>query len=679
MGKLLPAMTQQKLDTQREVVMNERRWTMDNQPYGTWMEKLPALCFPPEHPFHHSLIGSMEDLAAASLDDVAQFFATYYTPDNAVLSIAGDFEPADARALDRTTLRRHSARRGQAAAARHVAAAGVRPVEARGRRRTTIMLPRLFLAFRSPAFGTDEYYAASVCGAVLGLRNGSRLRRRLGARAAGCRGSDRVHVRSRERQRPARRRRHGASGHSRRAARAGGGARDRRRCVRDGVDAAEVERAVALIQTSFVSAMQQAGERADRLSMFATYFGNPELINEEVERYQAVTVDARQRIRARTARREQSRESALRAARRRARRAGRRRRGGGGAMSAPAAAKAARPTPGPAARIPVSAFRAPPTRERTRARRRAGHEAAARDRGGAGRRGRRLRSAGTRRHGAARRRSCCSRARRRATAPSSPSASSDSARRSTREADWDAAAITMTALAEHLPDGVRSARRGDSNAGVPCARSRAAQGRAHRRAACSFAPSRAGSPTSCSRDSLYAPSSRYARPEGGDERSVDAIEREQSRRVLRDRDICRAARRVIVAGDITADRAEELVASRVRRLEGRHASRAIVGDDLPARHAARGAHRREERRAAVGAAHRPRRHSAQSSGFLSGQRDERGAGRTVQLAHQPESPRGARVHVRRVLGVRLAAAGRTVRRIDGGEIRHHGRGRARES
>src|SRR5262245_16030341 len=97
MGKLLPAMTQQKLDTQREVVMNERRWTLDNQPYGTWMEKLPALCFPPEHPFHHSLIGSMEDLTAASLDDVAAFFRSYYTPDNAVLSIAGDFEPAQAR------------------------------------------------------------------------------------------------------------------------------------------------------------------------------------------------------------------------------------------------------------------------------------------------------------------------------------------------------------------------------------------------------------------------------------------------------------------------------------------------------------------------------------------------------------------------------------------------------
>src|SRR3954466_857262 len=98
MGKLLPAMTQQKLDTQRDVVKNERRWSMDNQPYGTWWEKLPALCFPPEHPFHHSLIGSMDDLSAASLEDVAQFFRTYYTPDNAVLSIAGDFDRRDVMA-----------------------------------------------------------------------------------------------------------------------------------------------------------------------------------------------------------------------------------------------------------------------------------------------------------------------------------------------------------------------------------------------------------------------------------------------------------------------------------------------------------------------------------------------------------------------------------------------------
>ena len=99
MGGLLPAMNQTKLDTQRDVVKNERRWSVDNQPYGTCWEKLQELSFPESHPFHHSLIGSMEDLSEASLDDVAQFFRTYYTPDNAVLSIAGDFDSAEAKAL----------------------------------------------------------------------------------------------------------------------------------------------------------------------------------------------------------------------------------------------------------------------------------------------------------------------------------------------------------------------------------------------------------------------------------------------------------------------------------------------------------------------------------------------------------------------------------------------------
>src|SRR6266446_7850673 len=73
MGELLPAMTQEKLDTQRDVVKNERRWAVDNQPYGTMLEKMQELVFPPSHPFQHSLVGSMEDLSAASLDDIAQF------------------------------------------------------------------------------------------------------------------------------------------------------------------------------------------------------------------------------------------------------------------------------------------------------------------------------------------------------------------------------------------------------------------------------------------------------------------------------------------------------------------------------------------------------------------------------------------------------------------------------
>jgi predicted Zn-dependent peptidase len=289
MGKLLPAMTQQKLDTQREVVMNERRWTMDNQPYGTWLEKLPALCFPPEHPFHHSLIGSMEDLAAASLEDVAQFFATYYTPDNAVLSVAGDFEPATAVRL----IERHFGEIPKGNGRPPLPDMSLPPTFGQWKREVSpdeIMLPRLFLAFRSPAFGTPEYYAASVCGAVLGLRNASRLRRRLvrerqvAAEATAftfdlAKGSDLLVVDV--------------------TARPGVAAEQLEHEVayeidavfRDGIDASELERAVALVQTSFTSSMQQAGERADRLSLFATHFGNPELINEEVEQYQAVTVD----------------------------------------------------------------------------------------------------------------------------------------------------------------------------------------------------------------------------------------------------------------------------------------------------------------------------------------------------------------------------------------------------
>ena len=62
MASLLPAMTQEKLDNQRDVVKNERRWSVDNQPYGDWDERIQALVYPEGHPYHHPTIGSMEDL-----------------------------------------------------------------------------------------------------------------------------------------------------------------------------------------------------------------------------------------------------------------------------------------------------------------------------------------------------------------------------------------------------------------------------------------------------------------------------------------------------------------------------------------------------------------------------------------------------------------------------------------
>jgi zinc protease len=99
MGFLLPALGQDKLDNQRDVVKNERRLSVDNRPYGRASEVLTAAVFPASNPYSWPVIGSMADLSAASVDDVKQFFRSYYAPDNAVLSICGDIDVAQAKAF----------------------------------------------------------------------------------------------------------------------------------------------------------------------------------------------------------------------------------------------------------------------------------------------------------------------------------------------------------------------------------------------------------------------------------------------------------------------------------------------------------------------------------------------------------------------------------------------------
>ena len=289
MGALLPAMTQQKLDTQRDVVSNERRWSVDNQPYGTWWERLPAMTYPDPHPFHHSLIGSFEDLKAASLSDIEHFFATYYTPDNAVLTIAGDFDPREAR--DLVSRYFGSIPRGK----------GKPPLPdmslpatfggtLREVVRDDVSLPRLYLAFRSPPFGSSEFYAASVAAAILGMRKGSRLMRNLVrelevATDASAftfdlpKGADILVVDVTARP--------GVSPEQLEAA----VVKEIDRMRTGGVAKSEVDRAIALIGTDFVASMQMASERADQLSRFATYFGDPSFINDQMSRYRSVTVE----------------------------------------------------------------------------------------------------------------------------------------------------------------------------------------------------------------------------------------------------------------------------------------------------------------------------------------------------------------------------------------------------
>jgi zinc protease len=99
MQSLLPALTQEKLDNQREVVKNERRQRNENAPYGMAQEYLGEMLYPPGHPYRHTPIGSHEDLSLASIEDVKAFFEQYYVPANAALALAGDFQSVDAKRL----------------------------------------------------------------------------------------------------------------------------------------------------------------------------------------------------------------------------------------------------------------------------------------------------------------------------------------------------------------------------------------------------------------------------------------------------------------------------------------------------------------------------------------------------------------------------------------------------
>lgn len=287
MARLLPAMTQEKLDTQRDVVKNERRWSVDNQPYGSWWERLPALCFPPSHPFHHSLMGSMEDLSAASLEDVAAFFRAYYTPDNAVLSIAGDIDEGEARQL----VDRHFGAIPRGNGRPPLAAMDVPLTFGAALRQVVdddVALPRIFLACRTPVFGSAGYYETSIIAAMLGTGRGSRLyqtlirERQLASVATAftfdlSKGSDLLVVDA--------------------TARPGVSAEALEEGVTDVLDDlrthgprnGELARVLAQTETEFVVTMQSAGDRAEQLSRFATYFGEPALLNDQLPRYRAVT------------------------------------------------------------------------------------------------------------------------------------------------------------------------------------------------------------------------------------------------------------------------------------------------------------------------------------------------------------------------------------------------------
>jgi zinc protease len=286
MGFLLPAMTQEKLDNQRDVVKNERRWRVDNQPYGDWDERIQALMYPPEHPYHHSVIGSMADLDAASMSDVETFFRTYYAPNNAVLTICGDFDREHALGLIRKYFGDIPAGPPIPELPGTVDVPSVLGAEKREIVQQDISLPRTFIAYRIPRYGDDRFYVADVTATILGTGKASLLNRTLVLKQQTAQdvaayafpitvgaailvvlatAAEDVDVANLEAELLS--------------------VIDQLQSVSDD----DVARAVSLTEARHLTELQSVDHRADALSMMTTIFDDPGRVNTEIERYRKVT------------------------------------------------------------------------------------------------------------------------------------------------------------------------------------------------------------------------------------------------------------------------------------------------------------------------------------------------------------------------------------------------------
>jgi zinc protease len=176
MGYLLDVMSPQTVDAQRDVVKNERRQNVEDRPYGTASIAIDEMLYPAGHPYRWPTIGYMEDLTAASYEDVVEFFKKYYAPGNASLVIAGDIDPAATRRLVEKWFGEIKA--GQFVEPQAPPAAFLTEV----RRKTItdrVQLPRLYLAWLTPALFRPGDAALDVAAGILTAGKNSRLYQRL--------------------------------------------------------------------------------------------------------------------------------------------------------------------------------------------------------------------------------------------------------------------------------------------------------------------------------------------------------------------------------------------------------------------------------------------------------------------------------------------------------------------
>ncbi len=286
MGFFLEALDQATLDNQIQVVQNERRQRYDNQPYGDWDERLQAMVFPPDHPYHHTVIGSMEDIGAATLDDVEDFFRTWYRPNNAVLTLAGDVEPLRGIELVERWFGEIPAGDPPPPPPGIEDPGPVIGATVRDRVHADVPLPRVYVAGRVPSFAHPDFYVADLASSVLADGRASRLYRRLVrdeglARDVVSFAFPLVHGRTFMLS--------WITGYPDSDPEALETGLVREMEALESVTAPEVERAIALAETQILRQVERLGSRADLLSMNQLHFGDASRMNHELERLRAVT------------------------------------------------------------------------------------------------------------------------------------------------------------------------------------------------------------------------------------------------------------------------------------------------------------------------------------------------------------------------------------------------------
>ncbi|MFL5622905.1 MAG: M16 family metallopeptidase [Gemmatimonadaceae bacterium] len=292
MGFLLPTMDLAKVNLQRDVVKNERRQRVDNVPYGRADEIILAALYPKSHPYSWPVIGSMADLSAASLTDVQNFFKTYYAPNNATLSIAGDFDPATVKKLVAQYF--SSIPRGPAVTRRVSVPAVVIPRDTFLVLEDKVQLPRVFYTWHSVKGFSKDDAALDILAQVVANDKNSRLYKKLvydlqiaqnvSAFQDGSRldGKFQIDITPKPGQKVA----------------------DIDRIVQteitnvinNGISQRELQRAQNLYKASFLNRLASVLGKAEVLNTYNYFVGNPDFVQQDAARYERVTAADVQRV-----------------------------------------------------------------------------------------------------------------------------------------------------------------------------------------------------------------------------------------------------------------------------------------------------------------------------------------------------------------------------------------------